>query len=246
MFWTPALAIMAGKIRMALILCLAILAIWRCLSFEPYLQAYSIHFWAAICLLLGLLTGDLISFVNARFTGARRLWIKNAIFGVVMLAGLNSLYTPLTEVFMMPSAKMRTDVIHLLQANISRPERVLADPAYYFEVPSTNKLAWMWTEKLDLKKIDALVAAYPSKQSVPAFPTRDQWINCLTLEQSNVFMENYELEASLPPPAMTNSSFLGDLDGGLNALTKKLGMANHHGPQLNGCYIYRNKHPIPN
>ena len=230
-------------IRLVLIGCLIVLAIWRCYSFEPYLQAYSIHFWAVICILLGLAAGDLIEYAQDRFPTKRPARIANTLLGVVLLGGMMSLYTPFIEVFMLSSAKVRADASQLLHSSISERDRVLAGPAWYFDVPSTNKSVWVWTEKIDLNDYDAVVTSYPSKQSAPAFRERDQYIDCFTPEQSQVFLKNFELVAGVTPSSTNTNASLAGFDDCISAVARRLGMSNHHAPQIGGCYIYRNLHP---
>jgi hypothetical protein len=224
--------------------CLAGLTVWRCTAFEVYQHFYSIHFWAVICLLLGLLTPDVVAFIAARLPDRHRGWIRPAVFAGVLLPGLFSLYEPFVEVFVLPSAQVRSTVIHLLQARISPGDRVLASPDFYFDVPATHKSVWMWAETLDLKQYDALVVTFPSKASIQVFEHRDQWDQWFTPQQARDFAANYELTDRLPPPP-TRPGLPADFDADINTLARKLGMNFHRGPHIEGCYIYRNRHPAP-
>jgi hypothetical protein len=72
----------------------------------------------------------------------------------------------------------------------------------------------------------------------------DQWSDWLTTAQAKDFLENYELAANFTPPPDTNS-LLAEINGCVSVVAKKLGLASHQEPHLNGCYIYRNRHPAP-
>jgi hypothetical protein len=230
-------------LRFSLTLGLLALGTWSCLSVET-LDEYCIHFWAVICLLLGLLTSDLVRFLNIRFSARRAFWIKNALFVAVIFPSVLQLHTRFINGFMLPLPTAREAAMHLLQDHVLRPDRVLAGPDYYFEVPATNKSVWYWSENLDLRAYDVLVARYPSKQAVPVYASQDQWLECLTLTQSNQFMENFELEAGQPGISAENSPFAG-FDKLVKVMARKFGMSNSQpGPETVGCFIYRNKHVI--
>jgi hypothetical protein len=230
--------------RVVMIFCLVVLTIWRCTAFEPYEYYYSIFFWSALCLLLGWLTGDLIAFLNNRLLGQRAGWVKNAGFALVILPGLFSLYPALNEAFLLPWVKTRDNTRLLLASEISRQDRVLATPMFYFDVPGTNKSVWHWAETLDFKNYDVVVTSVSSKQAVQVYQHMDQWSDWLTTAQAKDFLENYELAANFTPPPDTNS-LLAEINGCVSVVAKKLGLASHQEPHLNGCYIYRNRHPAP-
>ncbi len=233
-------------IRMVLIACLGLLGIWRCWAFEPYNPWYSIHFWAAICILFALATGDLIEFLKAPPLTGKKPFVKKAAVVCAMLAvlaGFIPAYNTLVECFMLPFQETRSNAIALLHSHISARDRVLVEPACFFETPSTNKSVWQWADKLDLNDFDVVVTHYPSKESIVVFQDRDSWLDWFTPSQAKIFLDNFELVAGVPPVPLPTNSVAARIDSCFNNLAKHMKIpAAHQGPQLRGFYIYRNKH----
>ena len=239
-------------IRAVWIACLGLLGIWRCWVFEPYNPWYSIHFWAAICILFGLATGDLIEFLKEQPLTWKKPFIKK-MGGVcvilAILAGLVPAYNTLVECFMLPFRETRSHAIALLHSNISASDRVLVEPSLLFETPSTNKSVWQWADKLDLNDFDVVVTHYSSKESIVVFQDRDSWLDWFTPPQAKIFLDNFEQVAGVPPEPLPTNSIAARIDGGFDSIAKHLKIPSaHQGPQLRGYYIYRNKfaHPAMN
>ena len=216
------------KLRLVLMVCLLLLAAWRCHSFEPYIRQYSIHFWAGICILFAFIFDDWSNWLKKQFSETNAWLINNAAIMVVVLAGSLTTYVGTVEAFFLPFHETRKEILALLRKQISPDDRVLVGEQYYYDVPTRRKSVWYWSEKLDLNDFNVVVASFTSPQSFPVSDgrDRDQWNLCFTPEQAAVFNCNFELTTNVPGKRFTT------------ALSPP-----HYTPRIEGCYIYRNKHP---
>ena len=215
------------RLRVALVVCTLLLALWRCHAFEPNIFNYSIHFTAVLCLLFALAWDDLTRWLQLRFPSGLGSLIRPALLATVLVPALLMVGLPAMETFVLPYRATHQAVTELLQKNIAPAERVLADPEFYYAVPSTNKCLFVWADKLDLRGFDAVVAIYPTLTDAAVSDGHDysQWARCFTREQAAVFSHDFELITNVPAiwyrPKFYPTSYR---------------------PHIDGCYLYRNKH----
>jgi hypothetical protein len=217
-----------GRFILMLLAGAAVLAVWRCHSFEAYVRQYSIHFWAVICLLMAFVFDEWSAWLGKKLPSARARLLQNATIVVLLLSG--SLQTGITSVesFVLPFHRTRTEINALLQKNISPNDRVLVGDSFYYDVPARQKSVWYWSEKLDLGNYDVVVAQFPTVDDIPVSDgrDRDQYNNCFSQEQAELFRRDFELVASVHG-VMLPAKFSPP----------------HYRPNVLGCYIYRNKQP---
>ena len=219
------------RLRAALVACAFLLAVWRCHSFETTIYPYSIHFMAVFCILFALAFDDLFRWLNERFSSGSGQLIRPVLVAAVVVPALLMVCLPASEAFVLPYRATHKAVNELLQKNITRADRVLVDPEFYFDVPSSHKCLFAWGDKLDLGGFDAVVAIYPTHEAVPVSDGNDfsQWARCFTREQAAVFNRDFELVTNVPAiwyrPKFYPMSYT---------------------PHIYGCYLYRSKHSQTN
>jgi hypothetical protein len=219
------------RLRAALVICDFLLAVWRCHSFETTIYPYSIHFTAVLCILFALAFDDLARWSEQGFPSGLGKMIRPALIAAVVIPALLMVGLPAMEAFVLPYRATHKAINELLQNNISRTERVLVDPVYYYDVPWSNKCLFVWADKLDLSGFDAVVAIFPTREAAPVSDGNDysQWMRCFTREQAAIFDHDFVLVTNVPAiwyrPKFYPTAYM---------------------PHIYGCYLYRNKHSHTN
>jgi hypothetical protein len=216
------------KIWKALGICLLLLFVWHCHSFEPYAMWYAIHFLAALCILFALAFDELTSWFARRLASPWAGRLQWGMASAVIALGLSMAYIPMVEVFELPYRATQQKIADLIASQVRPDDRVLAGPGYYFQVPGHHKSLWYWGDQLDLGDYNLVVAPYATPADVPgpAGNVLEQWVQVFTAEQAAVFHRDFELVASVP-----------------DQWVKPRWYPTGYQPGVPGCFIYRNKHP---
>jgi hypothetical protein len=215
------------KLWWTLVACLLLLAVWRCHSFEPVVLNYAVHFWAVICILFALAFDDLTGWTKRQFSANKAGLMQFAATASIVALALVMNYIPAVETCVLPYTATQKKIAAILRESIAPNDQVLAGPAFYYEVPAHIKSLWVWSEKLDLNDYSVVVAPFaPQDIPVSGGKGKDQWSQCFTLEQADVFRRDFKLVTNVPAiwfrPRYYPTSYQ---------------------PHIFGCYLYRNQHP---
>jgi 4-amino-4-deoxy-L-arabinose transferase-like glycosyltransferase len=174
---------------------LAALLVWRCVAFEKYHIAYTVHFWAVFCCAFAI---TLEGLPNIGLPAAR--WLTQTMAGGAVLAavfvaqGYALSYNKWMESLMVSHADQNRLVEAAITNAIPRDARVLATCDAYFLMQAPNLTAMAHHDQLGLDSFDYIVFRNPPVQG----PISDQWFDCLTPEQYADFNKSFRLLTNVP------------------------------------------------
>lgn len=178
------------SIRNILIACLTVLAIWRCHSFEPYNGSYIIHFLGVAWIIFAMAIREICGFLGRFVTEKPLGFLKFAVVCIMLFETACVSFYSIGRAAPPPTPAAMRAVNRLIKPG----EKILACPACFFDLTSTNKSLWYWGEHLDLGTFDVIVSRY---QQVPVQDGGDQWGDVFTTAQARLFKQQFQLAAQI-------------------------------------------------